>query len=509
MAVLTFPHSALAGPLERLVMPGELISGHAKYEDTCTNCHKRFSKGVQNNLCLDCHKDVASDVGKKRGFHGRSPQVANQECQVCHTDHVGRSADVVGLNRETFDHNQTDYRLKGRHQRVRCDGCHKPDKKFRDAPATCLACHKEDDAHDGRLGEKCEDCHSTAGWKKTAFDHDKTDFPLRDSHMDVACAMCHPGEKYKGVPDTCVACHKINDVHRGANGDKCEDCHTPDKWDRVRFDHDKDTDFPLKGSHKEVTCKACHTGDLYKDELKTDCHSCHKNDDEHKGRYGEKCDSCHTPRAWDRVIFDHDKDTDFRLKGAHEKARCRSCHKGVLYKEELKTDCYACHKGDDVHDGRQGENCAQCHRETGWRDQVRFDHDLTPFPLIGQHAVTPCEECHLDRRYVKTEGECYACHKKQDEHKRRLGSLCGTCHNPNGWPLWSFDHNRQTEFKLDGKHEGLDCLACHKTPSKKGVKQPNTCGACHLQDDVHSEQFGRDCGRCHTTESFSDITIER
>ncbi|MDH4230128.1 MAG: cytochrome C [Nitrospirota bacterium] len=490
-------------------MPGPLISGHAEYEETCTRCHKRFSKGVQNDLCLECHDKVAADVKAKRGYHGRAPEVNASECKGCHTDHVGRDARVAAFNSETFDHEHTDFVLKGRHQGVRCDACHEAGKKYREAPGDCYGCHKKDDTHQGRLGEKCADCHSTKGWRTTAFDHDKTKFPLRGAHTDVACAMCHANERYKGVPTTCVACHRINDVHRGAYGEKCETCHSEQKWDRIRFDHDRDTDYPLVGGHKEARCTACHKGDLYKDKLETTCISCHKNDDEHKGRYGEKCESCHVPKGWDRQVFDHDKDTKFALKGEHAKARCRACHKGVLYKETFDTACVACHKRDDVHKGKQGDKCDRCHSEKGWREQVRFDHDLSPFPLIGQHVAAPCEACHVDRSYGDTSRNCYKCHAPEDKHKRRLGTECGQCHNPNGWSLWGFDHDKQTRFKLDGAHDGLDCLACHNSPTRGKVRQANTCGACHLEDDTHGGQFGRNCGRCHTTKSFTDLTIDR
>ena len=56
-----------------------------------------------------------------------------------------------------------------------------------------------------------------------------------------------------------------------------------------------------------------------------------------------------------------------------------------------------------------------------------------------------------------------------------LGDACEECHNPNAWSLWMFDHNKQTEFELEGKHEGLECKACHTEPLKKGKKMPQEC----------------------------------
>src|SRR3990170_1010948 len=120
--------AAEASTVERLVMPGPVVRGHAKYED---------------------------------------------ECSHCHTDHKGRDFDVVLLDKELFDHGVSDYPLKGGHARVRCEECHRTGKKWREAPSGCMECHEEDDPHRSRLGKKCVDCHDERTWKKALYDHDK------------------------------------------------------------------------------------------------------------------------------------------------------------------------------------------------------------------------------------------------------------------------------------------------------------------------------------------------
>lgn len=501
-------NGAFAASIETLLMPGKVIEGHAKYEEDCKQCHSRLGTSNQKRLCLDCHEEIDADVKKKEGFHGRTETVSTQECRSCHTDHIGRDADVVGLNKETFDHKFTDFPLKGAHTKVYCDSCHAKDKKYLEAPSACYDCHKEDEPHKGRLGKKCEQCHNERAWKQSEFDHDKeTDFPLKGHHKDATCNSCHPNERYKDTPQNCYACHKLNDVHNTRYGKKCQTCHTPKDWDKPTFDHDKDTDYPLIGRHKKTLCDACHTGHLYDDKLKDDCYSCHKSDDQHKGQNGTSCDKCHTPKSWSTIGFNHDKDTDFPLRGKHKPLECTACHKGGLYKDELKTECVACHKADDVHRGQQGDNCAQCHDESGWGSKVVFDHDLTDFPLIGLHATVPCEECHISRSFKDAKKECDTCHKKDDIHKKTLGPHCEQCHNPNGWPLWQFDHNTQTDFKLDGKHEGLQCSGCHKKTVSNTIKLSHTCESCHRKDDPHFGQFGRNCERCHSTKSFEDAKL--
>ena len=498
---------ASARRIESLVMPDVLISGHAKYEEECERCHLSFSKTGQSELCRDCHEKVDADIKQGKGFHGKKEDIKDTECKDCHTDHQGRDAVIVLLDRDAFDHKMTDFLLKGSHDKINCGNCHKPDIKFRDAKHQCVDCHKSDDRHNGNLGEKCQDCHDEKTWLKGEFDHDKTDFPLIGEHREATCESCHPDERYKNVPTDCYSCHKLNDVHGGRYGKKCKDCHSERKWDKAKFDHHK-TDFPLTGEHRFVSCDACHTGDINK-KLGTKCYSCHKLDDAHRGRFGRKCKSCHSPKKWDKVNFDHSRDTDWPLRATHKKIACESCHKGELSKENLKTNCIACHLQDDSHHGQEGEKCEECHSEKGWSTSVRFDHDLSKFPLIGVHAIVPCEECHFESTFKDAATKCSDCHQADDVHKKRLGSNCELCHNPNSWALWEFKHNTQTDYSLEGKHDGLDCTACHKEAIENKIELRSNCYACHAIDDAHKGTFGRNCEQCHSTKSFSEVGFSR
>lgn len=512
-ALLLVMAQAHAASLEMLLMPGEVIEGHAKYEAECTLCHGRFSSKDQKVLCLDCHKKVNKDVTSDKGLHGRMPGISERECKTCHTEHKGRAYDVVGLDKATFDHSATDFELKGKHKGVQCGRCHVSKKKgepvkFRAAAGQCLDCHKKDDVHKGRLGKKCGDCHSASSWhKESSFDHEKTDFPLRGAHKEVSCASCHPNERYKDISTRCYGCHSINDVHRGNYGEKCKDCHSQKDWKKVKFDHEKDTKYPLKGRHKQVSCGACHGSDVYT-KLKTDCKSCHKADDFHRGRYGEKCEDCHSEKKWAEVSFDHDKDTDYLLRGRHAKAPCFACHRADIY-AELGRDCLSCHRADDVHKGQQGKRCDSCHNEKSWSKKVSFDHDITAFPLLGMHALASCADCHISKSYKDAKKGCNDCHGDDGKHKGRLGTDCALCHNPNSWKVWRFDHNKQTDFKLDGAHKKSHCYACHRQPVKGRLDLPSTCYQCHEDDDAHRGSFGQRCERCHTTEVFDDIRFQR
>jgi len=265
------------------------------------------------------------------------------------------------------------------------------------------------------------------------FDHSKTKFPLLGAHGNIACATCHIGERYKGLPTACISCHSQQDKHAGRHGDRCETCHSPKKWGMVTFNHDKATKFPLRGGHAKVACERCHTGDPYRDKLAMACVSCHQKDDPHKGQLGS--------------------------------------------------------------------NCGQCHEETGWRQRVAFDHDLTHFPLIGPHAVVRCEDCHRTQSFKDAPQACASCHDDK-HHVGRLGANCATCHNPHGWARWRFDHGRQTRYALTGGHQNLQCHACHRETNAVKVSAPTTCYACHSRDDAHEGAFGRACEKCHDTHSF-------
>lgn len=411
-------------------MPGPLIEGHAKLETDCSKCHESFSRQSQPKLCLDCHKEVAVDRAQARGFHGRDRNAMTSDCRHCHTDHKGRGTDIVLLDRETFNHVSTNFQLTGAHASVRCDGCHAPKEKFRKAPSTCIGCHRAVEPHKGRLGEDCQNCHGDKSWRPAkTFDHSKTKFPLVGAHRDVACTACHAGEKYKGVGTTCVSCHAVQDKHAGRYGQKCETCHASTKWATISFNHDKATKFPLRGKHATTKCDTCHTGDLYRDKLATNCASCHKKDDPHKGQLGARCEQCHKETGWrQKVAFDHDV-TRFPLIGLHAGVACEECHRTPRFKD-AQMACNSCHK-DTKHEGRLGTKCAQCHTPNSWKSW-RFNHATqTRFPLTGAHQGLHCHACHTTKAATKVAvgTDCFSCHSGDDAHRGSFGRGCEQCHN--------------------------------------------------------------------------------
>ncbi len=484
-------------------MPGKLVEAHAELEDDCGTCHEQASDIPTQALCLDCHTEVANDVETQTGFHGRLSVANSASCVACHTDHEGRDADIVGMNSGAFSHEFTDFPLHGAHVGVSCDGCHSTGNDFRKAGETCIDCHRDNDVHQGSFGTACLTCHNDQSWVTIVFDHQTTDYPLTGAHKTIACSDCHQDNDFQNTPTTCNSCHNVDDVHAENNGTQCGDCHNTASWRQLKFDHLAETGFPLTEGHDGLVCQDCHARADFKDDLTSDCYSCHKSDDPHQETLGTQCESCHNTQSWSETQFDHDQ-TNFELLGAHKDVTCGACHKQNV-EDTLSTTCRDCHASDDVHAGQLSSQCGDCHGNDNWSDNIVFDHDLSAFPLTGLHAVAQCEGCHQSNRFKDALNTCSDCHQEDDPHKGQLGDQCASCHNTNDWQAWSFDHDLQTTFPLIGAHEGLTCQSCHGTPGTRLEDTPSTCAGCHQADDVHDGEFGRSCGRCHNSSDFSEI----
>ena len=502
--IVLLPSEASA-QLETLVMPGEVIAGHAELEKDCDNCHEAFDRSKQRELCLDCHEDIAADMMNGTGYHGLFRRAKGRNCSNCHTEHEGRDATIVILDESTFDHKLTNFLLHGKHVELACNDCHKPGDKHREAPLECHTCHQDDRVHDGALGDDCSTCHSPAGWPDVEFDHASTGYPLLGQHTQASCLACHADRTFQAAPVTCIDCHAQDDIHEGRSGPECGTCHNPTGWQDTSFNHARDTRFMLDGSHADLGCDACHSDEPFADELDVTCISCHREDDNHNAHFGVTCESCHVATEWPEVVFDHARDVRYELLGGHATTSCESCHVEPIYDVPLQSGCFSCHATDDPHDGTQGEACTDCHNESGWVENVFFDHGLTLFPLLGAHEEPECDACHSTHVFKDAPTACADCHRDDDHHEERFGDDCGTCHNPVDWTFWHFEHGTQTAFPLHGAHVSVTCESCHRKPLQQQLRLGNRCADCHRSDDIHDGEFGADCGRCHSSDSFSNV----
>jgi predicted CXXCH cytochrome family protein len=88
------------------------------------------------------------------------------------------------------------------------------------------------------------------------------------------------------------------------------------------------------------------------------------------------------------------------------------------------------------------------------------------------------------------------------------GLECGDCHTPNSWKpdpaTVKFDHNRQTGFKLVGRHRDAACRSCHLSVKfDESTLKGADCATCHA--DVHRGAYAERCASCHTAVSFADV----
>jgi hypothetical protein len=358
-------------------------------------------KPVSFETCLDCHKDPHQNR-------------FGQDCQKCHTVEDWRKVMGEGAGERAF-HQKARYPLTGGHAQVACQACHGPWPGQRAifkglAFEACTDCHA--DAHVGQMARRghdaCDQCHTVQGYKPARFglaEHARTRYPLEGAHRVVACSTCHPqdprvAERFPaavrrdlerkkrpvkvssalydigGDTRRCDTCHL--DPHAGqlavapGKATECQRCHDLSSFTKVRFDHQKDSRYPLTGKHATAACASCHraaqTASVpvarYKP-LETACASCHL--DPHVGQLAQggaagdratDCARCHETADWKTTLFRHAPPfTDYALTGRHAKVACAKCHLEVplgqgatarRYKP-LPRNCEACHA--DFHKG--------------------------------------------------------------------------------------------------------------------------------------------------------------
>lgn len=475
-------------------LTGYKLTG-AHLEADCKACHNRdliasidLKKKSNTYLglrtdCVACHTDVHQ-------------KTLSTNCASCHTTESFAPARL-------FDHQKTDFPLKGKHRNVDCKSCHlqtevagEPFQRFAGVSfESCADCHE--DVHNNQFGRDCKQCHSEESFSvisgKSSFNHNQTRFPLLGQHRNINCASCHQMgadvaasdvfQDYKGKDiHQCQTCHK--DVHENKFGQDCRQCHSEESFRKLRnadqFEHSL-TGYPLEGKHRQVDCRKCHESKMVAPLPHDRCMDCH--DDFHKGQlvrdnYRPDCNECHTAEGFEGSLYtlERHNNSKFPLTGAHLATPCVSCH---LEKEEwsfrnIGSKCNDCHK--DVHEGYLSENyypdktCNNCHSTESWAS-VQFDHEKTGFELAGRHEQISCTTCHQPDTVIDNEirlpfaglqSTCTGCH--EDVHRNQFETdnttYCTRCHGFEAWKPSSFDHN-MARFKLDGAHQNLACSKCH------------------------------------------------
>jgi hypothetical protein len=366
------------------------------------NIAKFQLSGKHTNIeCGKCHKPITDNENSIDSVYLQFTNIIHETCNNCHNDaHKGKfeqackschsTSDWKNVNTINFDHSKTRYPLQGKHASLNCEQCHNVGKSKTDLKFEfCVDCHS--DFHKGQFAKReskgeCGECHTVNGFSPSLYTidmHSKSDYPLEDSHLAVPCFLCH-GErsnesifkmtKFKFESTRCIVCHK--DRHEGTvdkytteNG--CGLCHNIAGWSSITYNHSAHG-FKLEGKHAAINCTNCHKPDELESKEKTlrftglnkECLTCHI--DTHRGQFAEEiefentikketpCQRCHTPGNWFPDLFDHNRDSSFKLEGAHQKAKCRGCHKKIeepdgsfVWFKPVDKKCESCHSGNN------------------------------------------------------------------------------------------------------------------------------------------------------------------
>jgi hypothetical protein len=388
--------------LTYLGLKTECLTCHADYHQTtlsnnCANCHndekfKPAPKFSHNNAkykltgkhqkvaCLLCHKTTLKNGQKFQEFTGLS----FENCTSCHkdvhdnkfgpncTDCHNTESFLVVAGVKNFDHNKTNYKLEGKHQKVTCKSCHKARLTTQIKYEHCTDCH--DDYHNKQFAVKgvspdCSACHNLKGFTEFTYSiekHNTSVFPLKGAHLATPCFACHKKQekwKFKEIGKGCKDCHE--NIHKTIITDKyypeesCESCHTVNTWTEISFDHKK-TKFELEGAHIKKTCRECH--------------------------------------------FNKEKSGHANQKFAGLAINCTSCHKDV-HEKQFEVDGIT--------------DCVRCHNSDKFKPASKFDHNKTKYPLDGKHINVACIKCHkevTDKEvtyifYKIKEFKCENCHR--------------------------------------------------------------------------------------------------
>lgn len=498
--ILIFSYPAIAQ-----ISPGPLATVHTNLEGltNCTQCHSLGNK-VINARCLECHTELKSRIDQNKGYHSSS-EIKSKNCVVCHSDHHGANFQIIRFNKDNFNHTVTGYNLEGAHKKRICNDCHKSgfisnktikNKKytFLGLSTECLGCHA--DYHQKTLASGCSGCHGLDTFKPAVkFNHSTTKYPLLGMHQTVPCIKCHSvtsknGEKFQEFAGVqfkgCINCHA--DVHQNKFGQNCSQCHSEESFHNVKgianFDHSK-TNFILEDKHRSVACNLCHkhnVTDPLKHDRCTDCHADYHHNQFTTQGVARDCSECHDTKGFTGFSFtiEQHNESKFRLEGAHLATPCFACHKKQekWSFKEVGIRCADCH--ENIHEPYinkkyyPGSSCESCHNDNRW-SEVNFDHSTTSFALTGAHAKQTCRTCHFNKETTGHSTQvfsglpvaCTGCHADIHYNQFKLNGVtdCTRCHAPDLWKIDNFDHNK-TAFKLDGQHQKVACVKCHKNKTE-------------------------------------------
>lgn len=450
------------------------------------------------------------------------------DCKICHNP----SGWKLNKSQLKFNHDSTQFPLKGQHEQTDCKQCHQS-LVFTDAKTNCNECHT--DIHQATVGNDCIRCHSTTDWLVRNINelHEESSFPIAGAHSVLNCIDCHKTEtnqRWERIGNECINCHRSNfDASQSPNhvaagfSRDCTECHDPlsNDWGGRDFH----TQFSLTNGHAIADCNKCHQSNNFTT-ASSDCVSCHKdtydataNPNHTAAGFSTTCTECHDAAAtnWASGTAFH---TSFPLTNSHNITDCNKCHSPNDFKS-ASSDCVSCHK--DTYDATTNPNhgvsgiptnCIECHdaAATTWSSGAAFH---TSFPLTLGHAINECIQCHKAGDFKSASSDCISCHSidynsTSNPNHSSLGfsTKCIDCHttNPNWKPAKMENHDQLFPI-YSGNHKGewTNCTDCHLNTNNYSQFSCINCHEHSNQTDMAKDHSGvsgyvfesNACLQCH------------
>jgi hypothetical protein len=190
-------------------------------EVRCADCHPSITFKPRPTNCYGCHPEPKVHKGQY-----------GTQCEQCHS--TASFEDIKPL------HDVGDFALKGMHDNIACERCHKDTRPLAGSGNFCLNCHRQDDVHNNSLSPRCGECHTQWSFAPARFDHTRVGCNLTGLHRTIACFDCHKNGNFSGLSAQCASCH-VGDALRATNiqtndgkshqtETQCAGCHNPNTW---------------------------------------------------------------------------------------------------------------------------------------------------------------------------------------------------------------------------------------------------------------------------------------
>ena len=163
----------------------------------CADCHPSVTFKPRPTDCFGCHPEPAVHKGQ----YGTG-------CEQCHTTRTWE--DVKPL------HDVGDFSLKGAHDNIACERCHRDNRPLAGSGNLCINCHRQDDIHNNSLSPRCGECHTQWSFAPARFDHSRGRLqPDRPAPHARVLRLPQERQLRRRCRRSASSCHRDDAVKRG------------------------------------------------------------------------------------------------------------------------------------------------------------------------------------------------------------------------------------------------------------------------------------------------------